>query len=217
MQEPIRPISTSVPVVIYPRQVRRILPGTDEALEAKKRRSEQRQSEQRQSQGTGTEQEPITLHDVIPPELLNIPQVVASQSSALASYRANQAEMAAGGAVTGPLDDVRLGGEEEHSFERQTASAPSRRQNGRAATGGSRSGAGLLAKGLNKAAVDASYRSNDDEPVYVAVPDTVLAAGVQPSKLKTLTHNISNNVKDVYYRLMTMVPYSVGMLINVFA
>ena len=43
------------------------------------------------------------------------------------------------------------------------------------------------------------------------------AAADQPSRFQTLRQNFSDKVKDTYYRMMTMVPYSVGMFLNVFA
>ena len=212
MQEPLRPIGTAITVQTLPRRARTANHRTDEPLDSK-----QRQPEQHQSETNGTGQEQITLHDLIPPELLNIPQAVTSQSAALASYIANQSPLTLGQAPTDDRDSTGLGDDASSTINRQVIFEHDSWQDGTPPVIVLPSQKSMQLTGMNKASIDASYRTNNDEPVYVAVPDAVIASSSQASKLKTLTQNISDNVKNAYYKLMTMVPYSVGMLINVFA
>lgn len=76
-----------------------------------------------------------------------------------------------------------------------------------------------------KASVETSYGTNSDVQLYVPVPEKALA-GIKgaAARLKGMVQNLSGQAqnlteqaKNAYYSIMTMVPFSVGMLINVFA
>ena len=213
MQGPIGPITTAITVQTIQLRARTSAPlRIDDALDAKKR-----QAEQRQAETNSTPPEQITLHDLIPPELLNLPQAVTGKSAALASYLANQSLEIADHAPADDSFSSSPGNDASNSVNAHTDFEQDSGRDGKLPTTVSPARGGLLPTGLNKATVAASYRLNNAEQVYVAVPDKIIAASPQTSKLKTLTQNISDNVRNAYYRFMTMVPYSVGMLINVFA
>jgi hypothetical protein len=216
MQEPLKPITTAIAVQPFPSKAKSASPGIVDPFEAKQRQPEELQPEQRQSETSGTVQGDLTLHGLIPPELLSIPQVGTSKAVALASYIANQGPFVPEEALTDkeaihPSDDA------TNASNRQVACGGDARQDNILPIVASPSQTSMQPGGVKKASIVASYRINSDEPVYVAVPDTVIALAPQTSTLKSLTQNISDNVKSAYYRFMTMVPYSVGMLINVFA
>ena len=212
MQEPLRPINTAMTIQALPRRAKSVGLRTDKPLDAKPR-----QAEQRQSETNGTVQEQLALHDLIPPELLNIPQVVSSKSAALAAYLANQGPLISEHTPTGNRQATGPGDNASCTINRQVGNEHDALQDNNLPTIVLPSQTSMPLTGANNASIDASYRTNSDEPVYVAVPDTVIATSPQASKLKSLTQNVSDNVKNAYYKFMTMVPYSVGMLINVFA
>jgi hypothetical protein len=162
----------------------------------------------------------IALHSDLPAELLSLPQMILGKTVAFAAYLANQAPLFVGGRTKPGATAV------EDAPEQKTAAAPTVivTKDQVALAGDVRpldsalaGGKGLAASKAVQATVSSSYRANDDQPVYVPVPDELLTAADQPSRFQTLRQNFSDKVKDTYYRMMTMVPYSVGMFLNVFA
>ena len=227
MQDPIRLNTTVTPLQVFPRWTKNAPAKTEEALDKQRRYDSKREGRSgSNSDSNGAEQGPVTLHDVLPPELLGIQQDAPGTATALASYLANQS------AAPQELLPDRNG----------AAAAPESSTGAQAplALAGGRRGAsapatdwpdliGVLTTGVHKAAVASTYLKHNDEPVYVPVPDSMIANstianGGKIAKLKSMSQNLSENVKsasesvkNVYYRFMTMVPYSVGMFINVFA
>ena len=163
-------------------------------------------------------QDKVTLHNFIPPELLNLPQAILGKSAALASYLSNQSfsgstrsavsqEDLAGSEIEATTSNNRSAAPDSAAPKQSTAPIvllPSSRR-------------AVQQAGSSKASAVASYLANNDEPVYVAVPDSVIASSSKASKLREFAQNITETAKNAYYKLMTSVPYSVGMLINVFA
>ena len=204
MPNSIRPINTAViPLRSFPRKAGTPALGTDEPG----------QLTQRQYEPSSADQAEITLHNDIPAELLNLPRVAAGKSQALASYLANQGQLP-GGVSDEDQERGSAGAGAESSTEIGRRTAP---QAVAMSDKPALAAAGKLPAGVNKASAASTYLANNNEPIYVPVPDLESSRSGQASSLKTLTQNISENVKNAYYRFMTMVPYSVGMLINVFA
>ena len=206
----VRQINTVIPAQTLPRKGRTSAARTVDASEASEARS-------RQSAAAGQEQGAVTLHSDLPPELLSLPQMVMGKFAALASYLSNQG--GSGAAVKQVAD------REASAPVVEVISRVDQRQSSRSAarrdldltTGRLAPRADMPHTDRTKAAAVTSYRENGEEPVYVPVPDSVIAASGNTAKLKAVAQNITENAKNAYYKLMTMVPYSVGMLINVFA
>lgn len=203
MLDPIRPIRTVVPLQTSPRKTETSPARAVETLDENRRESG--------SSSAGQGQRKATLRNEIPSELLSIPQALTGRTAAVASYLSQQSASHPGSTWADDRDGASPGVE----VIRQAAASETR-QGDQIPAPGFPSYAKMLRTGLNKASVASSYRMNSDEPVYVPVPETVIA-NTKNSKLRSLTENVTEHVKDAYYRLMTMVPYSVGMFINVFA
>jgi|GEM_PF-6267501 len=208
------PVSTVNPLQIQtlPRKAVRTNPAAlDETPEAKT--SEETTSTAAANDGA------ITLHSDVPAELLSLPQMILGKTVAFAAYLANQAPLlstdrnkSAAAAVEDALEP-----KSAVTTIIVTKDRVALADNGNPLGSISVSGKASDSSRAARATASSSYRSNDDEPVYVPVPDEMLAAADQPSKFQSARQNFTNKVKDTYYRLMTMVPYSVGMFINVFA
>lgn len=235
-------VATSVapgvtPVPAFPRKTGRVAPGKAAETPSSKQRSSA-------STSAGEDQGNFTLHNEIPPELLSLPQTLLSKSAAFAAYLANQAassmevitrKRSDAGPRTQSPRIIEVASESNvpstavsavMSMAASTAATTVTRDDGIRGEDGTRladiwpkTGMLVLTRSSKQAATS-SYLENNDEPVYVPVPDSVLASSGVASKLESIKQNVAAKVdkmKDTYYRLMTMVPYSVGMLINVFA
>ena len=215
MLTPVRQIKTVIPAQTLPRKGKASATRSVDASEARPARSAVAAPEQ------GT----VTLHDELPPELLNIPQMVLGKFAALASYLSNQgrsgsvAAPAAGGELDAPVVEVigRADSRSDTGRGRRRASESLGRKDLDLSTGRLAARADLPHTDRTRAAAVTSYRENGEDPVYVPVPDSVIAKSSNTDKLKAVAQNITENAKNAYYKFMTMVPYSVGMLINVFA
>jgi hypothetical protein len=174
--------------------------------------------EERQPRANNKEnQEQVTLHDLIPPELLNLPEAILGKSSALASYLSNQSMVGTGRNAVGHQDNAPEVEISSTTSQRVTSDFGSQRETATPIVLPKSSGKSVSQTGTSKAAAVSSYLANNDEPVYVAVPDSVIASSSKASKLREFAQNITDSAKNAYYKFMTSVPYSVGMLINVFA